>query len=639
MADSMEVDEGLVRHLLPVDSVKMMGESVGVGNLNDDAAVKLSEDLEYRLKELVQEAVKFMHHSKRRRLLSWDLDRALRVKNVEPLYGFDTEEYIPFRHTSGGGKDLYYPDEKEVGLLELVNAPLPRLSSDVTLRAHWLCVEGVQPVIPENPAPMSLQEQQDEASGSSLPSASSTDPVFHLKRIQFDKKGKKREEAYGTEWSKLKPLQAHSLSLEQQLYYKEITDACIGVGSESRWQEALNSLSTDPGIYQLLPQFTSFITEGIKVNIGQRKLMVLKHLVKMIGSLLDNQSLSLAKFLHDVIPALVSCLVSKQLCVRPESEDHWTLRESAAKILAKICKRYSDSTNNIQPRVTRALSQVLRPSHGGGESLAVHYGAAVGLVELGPDVISSLLVPKLKQEGALIRAALAQPGKGAEHVAGNKLQSLLIRHCAPVLLSTRSVADMALQYQNEYGSLGQALFNQVKTLRQNRAGIQGAGNTSASSLTPRLSGLTTAAKSPSVTLVKTKPPPLSLSTTPVMAIRTSSSKPQSPALVAASTPTLAAALQLVSQAAKSAATPTSATPSGSSLSLLSAVINSPVGGSTLAEQLTAALSRGSNGNSSAATPTPPVSRSPKATPPPTPALASQASQESNAPSKPNTPKS
>ena len=187
--------------------------------------------------------------------------------------GFYASEYIPFRHTSGGGKDLYFTEEKEVGLVELVNSPLARLPCDVSIRAHWLCVEGVQPVIPENPPPATLNGQRNEALGNFVPLLDPNDPASKLKKIKFDKKSKK-EEFVGTEWSKLKPLQAHALSLEQQLYYKEITEACIGVEAESKCQEALSSISNDPGLYQLLPQFVSFI-KGIKVNISQRNLLAL----------------------------------------------------------------------------------------------------------------------------------------------------------------------------------------------------------------------------------------------------------------------------------------------------------------------------------------------------------------------------
>jgi len=46
------------------------------------------------------------------------------------------------------------------------------------------------------------------------------------------------------------------------LYYKEITEACVG-SDEIRRSEALQSLATDPGLHQMVPHFTSFISEGV----------------------------------------------------------------------------------------------------------------------------------------------------------------------------------------------------------------------------------------------------------------------------------------------------------------------------------------------------------------------------------------
>ncbi len=57
---------------------------------------------------------------------------------------------------------------------------------------------------------------------------------------------------------------AHELSTEQQLYYREITEACVGA-DETRRQEALTSLATDTGMHQMLPRFSTFISEGVKV--------------------------------------------------------------------------------------------------------------------------------------------------------------------------------------------------------------------------------------------------------------------------------------------------------------------------------------------------------------------------------------
>lgn len=604
--EAMEVEDGPVRHLLSVDSIKIMGESIGITTLNDDAATRLSEDLEYRLREVIQEAVKFMRHSKRRKLACADIDQALRVKNIEPLYGFDCTEYIPFRHTSGGGKDIYFPDEKEVNLIDIVNSPLPRLPSEISLRAHWLCVEGIQPTIPENPPPLSLEDQKAEAFATTLPSVQSSDPISHSKEIRFVKKAKKKEDPETFEWSRLKPLQAHALSLEQQLYYKEITDACVGLTSESRCQEALSSLTTDPGLYQLLPQFTSFITEGVRVNVAQRKLAILKHLLKMIQALLENVSLTLEKFLHELIPAVFTCLLNKQICLRPEAEDHWSLRDLAAKILAKICKKYNNSINNIQSRITRTLSNTLNSNTHG---LSVHYGALACLTELGQEVTTSLVVPRLKQMGEFIKQAQSPPVKLTEQVAANKLQSLLQRQCGPILMHSRPISDSLQQYQENYGHLGTALYNQVKNLRQNRVSLQ-----STVTVRPALKSPTTT--TPPTGASKARPPPLTLPSPQIVALKGSGSngspgggggggggspKAQSPVLTSISSPTLAAAaVRLVSHVTgSSTGTPTST--AAPLASLISAVMSNPSAQAALAGQISAALAGGASSSSAGGT--------------------------------------
>ena len=49
--ESMEVEDGCERHLLPLDSIKAMGESVGI-TVDEEVCKRLTEDLEFRLKEV-----------------------------------------------------------------------------------------------------------------------------------------------------------------------------------------------------------------------------------------------------------------------------------------------------------------------------------------------------------------------------------------------------------------------------------------------------------------------------------------------------------------------------------------------------------------------------------------------------------
>jgi transcription initiation factor TFIID subunit 6 len=62
-----------------------IAESVGIPNLKDDVATSLAQDVEYRIHEIVQEAMKFMRHGKRTKLTVDDINNALRVRNVEVL--------------------------------------------------------------------------------------------------------------------------------------------------------------------------------------------------------------------------------------------------------------------------------------------------------------------------------------------------------------------------------------------------------------------------------------------------------------------------------------------------------------------------------------------------------------------------
>lgn len=117
----------------------------------------------------------------------------------------------------------------------------------------------------------------------------------------------------------VKQLATHELSVEQQLYYKEITEACVGSdeqrrtvsclrfsvpkskrdeGAQLSWllQEALQSLANDPGLHAMLPRMCTFIAEGVKVNVVQHNLALLIYLMRMVKSLFDNPTLYLEKY-------------------------------------------------------------------------------------------------------------------------------------------------------------------------------------------------------------------------------------------------------------------------------------------------------------------------------------------------------
>eukprot|EP00854_Cymbomonas_tetramitiformis_P029811 gene29811-37180_t len=138
-----------MEHICP-ESIKVVADSLGISNLEDEVAQAMAPDVEYRLREIIQEGLKFMHHSKRSILTTEDINSGLRLRSVEPLYGFASAEPMQFSRPEGH-RDVFFIADEEVSFDEVINAPLNKCPVETNCIPHWLAIDGVQPAIPENP--------------------------------------------------------------------------------------------------------------------------------------------------------------------------------------------------------------------------------------------------------------------------------------------------------------------------------------------------------------------------------------------------------------------------------------------------------------------------------------------------------
>lgn len=136
-----------------------------------------------------------------------------------------------------------------------------------------------------------------------------------------------------------------------ELYFKKVTGAVLALTSDldevspddklppttKAFFSVTRSLSSDIGLYQLVPYFTRFISENVGENL--RNVVRLKAIMRMTKALLINPDLTVEPYLHQLMPALLTCIVAKQLCSDPFKDDHWSLREYSAQLVAYVCER------------------------------------------------------------------------------------------------------------------------------------------------------------------------------------------------------------------------------------------------------------------------------------------------------------
>ncbi|XXH00840.1 hypothetical protein Hte_007191 [Hypoxylon texense] len=421
------------------ENVKDVAESVGISNLGDEALRTLSQDVEYRIGQVLVEALRSMRLAKRTFMTIQDVSQALRVLDVEPLYGYDSTRALRYGEANLGSQALFYIEDEEMEFEKLINFTLPKIPRDASFTRHWLAVDGVQPASTSNPTTAESRSQD------LLPKGLGANPALAA--------------LSGQDNPNFKPAVKHVISQELILYFEKIQAALMDENPDVEVQRlreaALESVSSEPSIHQLLPYFVNFISTQVTHHLDD--IFVLRQMMELANALISNDHLFLAPYASSLCAPVLTCLLGRKIGSDggvAALREQYHLRELAASLVGQLARKYSDSNKILRPKLVRTcLKSFLNPS----VPPSVWFGAIHGLVSAGgADVVKFLLLKNLKEFETSMLAPLQQKN---DPVSSHELRAVLtaIMKAVHLLIEDDNVVNEGM---NGYSSENEA--SQIK---------------------------------------------------------------------------------------------------------------------------------------------------------------------------------
>ncbi|KRX64180.1 Transcription initiation factor TFIID subunit 6, partial [Trichinella sp. T9] len=281
--------------------------------------------------------------------------------------------------------------KKKYVLESILNESIDRKIQEGTcLNAHWLGIEGKQPLLPENRSQGKSYVVAEEGM-----SNIETEELLH-QDMNFDQ-----------------------LTEETRELVLELLDGCVSKDETKRFvyffssyfyfnncnnefwpfQEALRMIQTHVGLQPALSFFVIFYLEGINCNLLCKDLRHITCMLQMLNALLLNPAIRLWKYTPKLLPSLLSCAVNMIFDVKCGDDRAWLVRERAADILGDLLNYFErmavdDGEDELKIKFIRHLTAIWNDEQ---TTIPSAYGVLCILRKLGNLVITSTVIPNLRK--------------------------------------------------------------------------------------------------------------------------------------------------------------------------------------------------------------------------------------------------
>lgn len=298
---------------------------------------------------IVRDAIVVQRHTKRARLHNGtdvkyrlhasDINMALQMQGQERLYAVTLPDFDD--------------PQRSVNLTEFMRQDtMPAPPNEISAHVRWLAVDGNMVNAPKA-------------------SSAATSTAMSLPETT----------ASATQLLQVHQLQSSLLSEELQLYFHRVTAAMEHPAAQQQQDAVLQSIASDTGLQELVPFLVRYCQQELYRTMAEGP-------IRLAAALLSNPHLHLESHLHELLPALVTCVVAKQLPNRK-------IRPEAAYALFKACQQFGTEYINLKPRVLRALWQAVQQPSDDPKAWPSQYGGIVAITMFGVRVIDALLLPTI----------------------------------------------------------------------------------------------------------------------------------------------------------------------------------------------------------------------------------------------------
>lgn len=101
-----------------VESIKLMAEGASILEPSFEVASSLSEEVTYRLVQIISRALKFMSHANRTRLTCADINKALKWSDCQPIFGHESNPHQRLTYSYSAEAQVFRYEDDIVDLVE-----------------------------------------------------------------------------------------------------------------------------------------------------------------------------------------------------------------------------------------------------------------------------------------------------------------------------------------------------------------------------------------------------------------------------------------------------------------------------------------------------------------------------------------